>query len=68
MANLKYLAITVRNQNYIQEEISRTVNSENVCCTSKHSRLSLDFPPETLRRKYADVQRFLYTKKRDVSG
>jgi len=46
MANMKYLAITARNQNYIHEESNSTVNPEKFCCASKHSRFSLDFPPK----------------------
>jgi hypothetical protein len=54
MTNLKCLAIVVRNQNYIHEEINSTVNPENVCCTSKYNRFSFDFPSETLRRNYVE--------------
>jgi hypothetical protein len=32
VAKLKYLEVTATNQNYIHEEIKRTLNSRNVFC------------------------------------
>jgi hypothetical protein len=40
MAQFKYLGLTVTNQNLIQEEIKRMVNSGNVCYHSVQKLLS----------------------------
>jgi ABC-type uncharacterized transport system ATPase subunit len=40
VAQFKYLGMTVTNQNLIQEEIKRTLNSGNACYYSVHNLLS----------------------------
>jgi hypothetical protein len=40
MAQFKYLGTTVTNQNLVQEEIKRMLNSGNACCHSIHNILS----------------------------
>jgi hypothetical protein len=40
MSQVKYLGTTVTNQNFIQEEIKRKLNSANVCYHSVHNLLS----------------------------
>jgi hypothetical protein len=40
VAQFKYLGMTVANQNFIQEEIERRLNSGNACYHSVHNLLS----------------------------
>jgi hypothetical protein len=40
MENLKYLEMTLRNQNYINKEIKSRMYSRNACCHSYQDRLS----------------------------
>jgi hypothetical protein len=40
VAQFKYLGMTVTNQNFIQEEIKRGLNSGNACCHSIQNLLS----------------------------
>jgi hypothetical protein len=40
VAQFKYLAPTVTNQNLIQEEIKRRLNSVNICCHSVQNLVS----------------------------
>jgi hypothetical protein len=40
VAQFKYLGMTVTNQNFIQEEIKRKLNSDNACCHSVQKLLS----------------------------
>jgi hypothetical protein len=40
VSQFKYLGTTVTNQNLIQEEIKRNLNSGNACCHSVQSLLS----------------------------
>jgi hypothetical protein len=40
VAQFRYLGTTISNQNLIQEEIKRRLNSGNVCCHSVQNLLS----------------------------
>jgi hypothetical protein len=39
-ANFKYLGTSLRDQNYMHEQIKSRLNLGNVCCHSAHSFLS----------------------------
>jgi hypothetical protein len=51
MAQFRYLGTTARNQNLIQEEIKRRLNSGNACCHSVQKLLSSCLLSKTLKIK-----------------
>jgi hypothetical protein len=55
VANSKYVVTTLTNQNFIREEIKRSLNSGNICYSSVQNLLSFNFPSTwslTLREEY----------------
>jgi hypothetical protein len=51
VAHLRYLGMTVTNQNLIQEEIKRTLNSVNMCYNTVQNLLSSRLLSNNVRTK-----------------
>jgi glutaredoxin-related protein len=59
VSKVKYLGITVTNQNFIDKEIKSTLNSENVCYYSVQNILSSHHLSKYLELKYTELQIYL---------
>jgi hypothetical protein len=65
MAKLKYLGTAVTNQNLVQEEIKRRLNSGNVCYHSVQNFLTSRLPSKNVKIKiYKTVTGYLNNKGR----
>jgi hypothetical protein len=56
VSQLKYLRTTVTNQNLIQEEIKRRLNSANACYNSVQNLLSSRLLSKNIKLEYARLQ------------
>jgi hypothetical protein len=52
VSQFKYLGTTVTNQNLIQEEIKRRLNSDNACYHSVQNLMSSNLLPENEKFQY----------------
>jgi hypothetical protein len=55
VSQFKYLGVTVTNQNLIQEEIKRRLNSGNACCHSVQNFLSSRLSKNVKARIYKTI-------------
>jgi hypothetical protein len=54
VAQLNYLGKTLTNQNFIEEEIKRRLNSGNACCRSVQNLLSSRLLSKNIKIKYTN--------------
>jgi hypothetical protein len=56
VAHFRYLGVTVTNQNLIQEEIKRRLNSGNACYHSVQNLSFFRLLPKNVKLEYARLQ------------